>query len=153
MAIYLVQHGKARADGADAERALTEEGRADVERIAGVARNYRVPVTEVRHSGKLRAQQTAGIFADILGPGIPQRPEEGMNPGDDVALFATRLDNESNVMYVGHLPFMEKLTSHLLTGSSGHTIFKFQNGGIVCLDRDSTTRRWVITWALMPKIP
>lgn len=153
MPIYLVQHGKALAEGSDAERPLTEEGRADVERIAGVARNYRVPVTAIVHSAKLRARQTAGIFGEILGPGIPLDQAEGMNPGDDVALFSSGLNHESNSMYVGHLPFMEKLTSFLLTGTAGHRIFKFQNGGILCLDREIPAGPWFIKWALMPTIP
>ena len=57
-----------------------------------------------------------------------------------------------NLMLVGHLPFMERLTSHLITGSSENLVFKFQNGGIVCLDQDPGTDTWFIKWALMPNI-
>jgi phosphohistidine phosphatase len=46
---------------------------------------------------------------------------------------------------------MERLVSRLTTGSAEHTVFKFQNGGIVCLDR-AVEGRWYIKWALMPKI-
>ena len=155
MPVYLVQHGKARAEGADAERSLTDQGRADVERIAGVAAQYRVPVSSIVHSGKLRARQTAAIFGEILGPGIPLEISEGMNPGDDVTIFASRLTAESNTMFVGHLPFMEKLVSYLLTGAVDRAIFKFQNGGIVCLDRppSASAGSWIIIWTLMPSIP
>lgn len=55
-------------------------------------------------------------------------------------------------MLVGHLPFMERLTSTLITGSSERLVFKFQNGGIVCLDREADQPAWFIKWALMPKI-
>ena len=31
-------------------------------------------------------------------------------------------------------------------------LFKFQNSGIVCLDKDPETGSWVIVWTLMPNI-
>ena len=40
----------------------------------------------------------------------------------------------------------------LVTGSVGTPVFKFQNGGILCLDEDPESRSWVIKWSLMPKI-
>jgi phosphohistidine phosphatase len=55
-------------------------------------------------------------------------------------------------MLVGHLPFMERLTSYLITGSTDKPVFKFQNGGILCMDQDMDTHTWFIKWALMPYI-
>ena len=53
-------------------------------------------------------------------------------------------------MLVGHLPFMEKLTSYLVTGNADKTVFKFQNGGIVCLEEDVEKNCRFIKWTLMP---
>jgi len=53
---------------------------------------------------------------------------------------------------VGHLPFMERLTAYLITGSMERPVFKFQNSGIVCLDKPPNIMAWVIKWALMPHI-
>ena len=152
MSLYLVQHGKSHSKEADPERGLTDEGRAEVERIASVANDYRVMVSIIFHSGKKRALQTARIFAEKLGPGISVEEHPGTDPNDDVVHVAERLDATGNRMYVGHLPFMEKLVSHLITGSVEKPVFKFQNGGIVCLDIYPGTVRWVIKWALMPHI-
>jgi phosphohistidine phosphatase len=55
-------------------------------------------------------------------------------------------------MLVGHLPFMERMTSFLITGSTENPVFKFQNSGIVCLDQDPETKSWFIKWTLMPNI-
>lgn len=55
-------------------------------------------------------------------------------------------------MLVGHLPFMEKITSYLVIQAVEPCIFKFQNGGILCLDKHPDTLSWVIKWALMPEI-
>jgi phosphohistidine phosphatase len=152
MALYLVQHGKARPQELDPERGLSEEGRAEVERIAVLARGYQVKIAAIVHSGKKRAHQTAEIFAAKLGPGISLSAASGMDPNDDVISFAARLEAGSNLMYVGHLPFMEKLTSFLITGSVEKPVFKFQNGGIVCLDAHEDAGTWIIKWALMPRI-
>jgi phosphohistidine phosphatase len=47
---------------------------------------------------------------------------------------------------------MERMTAFLVTGSIDKPIFKFQNSGIVCLDKDPDTQAWVILWVLLPKI-
>jgi phosphohistidine phosphatase len=152
MALYLVQHGKSLPKEIDRRKGLSEEGIADVKRIAGVAGGYGIRVSTIAHSGKRRAQQTAELFAEVLLPeqGLVRRND--INPLDNVVSFAGTIDSRDNFMYVGHLPFMERLTSYLLTGSIDKPIFKFQNGGIVCLDIDSQSQSWVIKWTLMPDI-
>lgn len=152
MALYLVQHGAAHPGESDQERTLTDQGRRDVTRIAEVARGYRVKVNAVMHSGKTRARQTAEIFSQRLGPDIPIYVETGMGPKDDAAAFADRLDNTADRMYVGHLPFMERLTSFLVGASVERPVFRFQNGGILCLDLLPETGLWIIKWSLMPLI-
>ncbi len=150
MAIYIVQHGRSHPKEADPEQGLTPEGIADVERIAGVAKGYRVRVSEIAHCGKMRAKQTANILAAALHPERGISLPGGMDPLDDPTLFARILSPESNLMLVGHLPFLEKLVSYLITGSMERPVFLLQNGGIVCLDQPKGA--WVITWALMPHI-
>ena len=71
---------------------------------------------------------------------------------DDVAAFAASLNPDTHTMLVGHLPFMERMASYLVTGSPDRPVFKFQNSGIVCLDKDPASESWVIVWTLMPHI-
>ena len=152
MALYLVQHGKSFSKDQDPEQGLTDEGIAQVELIAGVAKGYGVRVDTVCHSSKKRAIQTADIFSQALQDHKNLREIAGIKPMDDVTLLASSLKSEDNVMYVGHLPFMERLTSYLVAGSADLRVFKFQNGGIVCLDQEEGSASWFIKWALMPKI-
>jgi len=152
MALFLVQHGKSLPKEQDPDKGLSPEGASDVERIADVARGYGVKVSIVKHSGKKRAQQTAEIFAKALQPTGGVHANSGLDPLDDVTEAAGKISSKEELMLVGHLPFMEKLTSYLVTGSTEATVFKFQNGGIVCLDQDPESRSWFIKWALMPKI-
>lgn len=152
MAIYLVQHGKSLAKDKDPEQGLSEEGIAEVKRIAEVAKGYNIPVKSVVCSMKKRARQTAEIFASILNTETKVLEIEGIKPLDDVADFAKTIKNEDNLMVVGHLPFMQRLISFLILDSTGPAVFKVQNGGIVCLDKDPDTGRWIIRWAIMPDI-
>ena len=152
MALYLVQHGKSFPKEQDPSQGLTPEGVADVKRIASVARGYGVRVARIEHSGKARAQQTADLFAEALQPSRGVHERRGLNPLDDVSKVVRDLEVGEDLMLVGHLPFMERLTAFLVTGMPEGLILKFQNGGIVCLDQDRDNARWFIRWTLMPKI-
>ena len=152
MALFLVQHGKSLPKDVDPDQGLSKEGISQVERIAGTAKNYGVSVSRIQHSGKMRARQTAEIFASALTPGQAVEEQIGLNPLDDVIAVAGALSSDNNLMLVGHLPFMEKLTAYLVTGSTDSLVFKFQNGGILCLAQEPGATSWFIKWALMPRI-
>ncbi len=152
MVLFLVQHGKSLPKEIDPDKGLSEEGRAETARMAEVAAGYGVRVSCIEHSGKKRAQQTAEILADALKPAGGVRQRSGLAPLDDVAAFAATLKEGNRHMLVGHLPFMERLTAYLITGRPDRPVFKFQNGGILCLQEESNGEGWVIRWALMPHI-
>ena len=152
MALFLVQHGKSLSKDIDPDQGLSEEGVADTQRIAEVAKEYNLNVKLIKHSVKTRARRTAEIFAAALNPEDGIQEVTGIKPMDDVAAFAENIHPQDNVMLVGHLPFMERMTSFLITGSIENPVFKFQNSGIVCLDQDPETKSWFIKWSLMPNI-
>lgn len=152
MALYLVQHGKSYPKDQDPEQGLTPEGKAEVQRLAEVARNYGVPVRLIRHSGKKRAWETAAILAAALNPSQGVQEMAGLNPLDDVTRLASQLGSAQNLMLVGHLPFMERLASYLIIKDIALRVIKFQNGGIVCLDQELEGGPWFIKWTLMPHI-
>lgn len=152
MSIYLVQHALALTHEEDPERGISETGRAETLRIAEVAKGYRVNVSQIQHSGKKRARETAEIFARELEPGSGIDAVDGLNPMDDIQPVAVSLDPTSNLMMVGHLPHLERLASWITTGQEDHAVFRFQNSGIVCLDRSEDSDLWHIKWTLMPKI-
>ena len=151
MALFLVQHGLSLPKDRDPEKGLSPDGIADTERIAGVAKGYAIHVSGIGHSGKKRAVQTAEIFAKFLEPARGAEKISGINPMDDVGEFAKTANSKDDLMLVGHLPFMEKLTAYLTTGSAEKPVFKFQNSGIVCLYEEPDIG-WVIKWTLMPII-
>lgn len=148
MILYLVQHGEAKPGSGDPQRPLSRQGREAVQLIASWAARAGVKVDEIGHSGKLRAEQTAGILAEHLAPrGI--HSTLGLGPNDDVRPIAERLEQEMRaVMLVGHLPFLSRLTSYLIIRDPDRTLVRFQMGGIVCLIREEG--RWSLAWAVTP---
>ena len=150
MAVYLVQHGLSLPKEKDPEKGLSEKGIEDTTKIAEVAGFYNISVSNIFHSGKKRAVQTAEIFKDNLK--LPDAAQQitGINPLDDVPRFAERINSGSNDMIVGHLPFMQHLVSYLTTGDIGTRVYRFQNSGIVCMECEAGD--WYIKWTLNPNI-
>ena len=152
MPLYLVRHGEAYSEAADPDRSLTEAGKATVDDMAQLANSFKIPISQIFHSGTIRARQTADIFSKYLKPSVGVTEIKAINPYDDVTKIAPELDPALNTMLVGHLPFMERIVSYLITGSPDKSIIKFQTAGIVCLDQVEKNGSWYIKWVLMPKM-
>ncbi|MEN8166157.1 MAG: phosphohistidine phosphatase SixA [Pseudomonadota bacterium] len=150
MAIFLVQHGKSFAKQADPNRSLTPEGREEIVRVSKQVAEAGITIATIFHSGKLRAQQTAELFSQQLKAGRIESIK-GIDPLDEVEVFVNRFQWSENAMIVGHLPFMERLTSTLLIGQQEPTIVKFQNAAIICLEKNEHNH-WQVKWTIMPVI-
>jgi phosphohistidine phosphatase len=150
MKFYLIQHGEAKSEAEDRERSLTARGEEEVRRVATVATRMGIRASSIYHSGKRRAQQTAEIMASALG--LTAVSFQGLNPLDDVRPWAERISKEEkDLMIVGHLPFLEKLTSLLLCGNESAGLILFRYGGIVCLHRKEVGG-WAVQWVLTPEM-
>jgi phosphohistidine phosphatase len=153
MKLYLVQHGEAKPKSEDPERPLTDQGRADVARVAAFAHRAGIEVPQIRHSGKLRAGETAAILAEHLGPAGGVSAIPGLAPQDDAGRVAELLSRETEpLMLVGHRPFMDRLVGLLVTGQKERAVVSFQQGGIVCLERDPQTWAWAVRWVVTPDL-
>lgn len=132
MRLYLVRHGEALA-AQDTPPPLSSRGREDVERLGAYLAASGTRVAEIRHSSKLRAQQTAEILARTLG--APRFAAEGLAPDDDPTITADALaDERRDLMLVGHLPHLALLATYLLRGVD-HAPIEFRKGGLVRLER------------------
>jgi phosphohistidine phosphatase len=153
MKLYLIQHGEAKPDVEDPERPLTARGEEEVTGVSRIATGLNIGPSKIYHSGKLRAKQTAEIIAGALKiPGLCVQSVQGLNPNDDVRPWVERISREKeDLMLVGHLPFLEKLTSSLLCGNEGGRLVLFRYGAIVCLDQKED-KRWAVRWILTPEM-
>jgi len=149
--VYLVQHGEAKPETEDPSRPLTDCGREGVQRVAQHAAALKLPVSEIHHSGKLRARQTAEILAAALAPGRGVRQMDGLAPGDDPAKARAVVESAVEpLMLVGHLPHLSRLASMLLAGDPERHIIQFRNGGIVCLVKSEGG--WLLQWVLTAEL-
>ena len=152
MNLYLMQHGEAVDKSADPERPLTEKGRADVVRVAAYAAKHAgLSVLAVTHSGKLRAKQTAELFAMEIETLQGVVPVKDLEPDAHPGIWAERLGlMEDDVILVGHLPQLSRLASLLLCGDADQPIIEFRNAGLICLKKLSP-KKWLLSWMILPE--
>ena len=144
--VYLAQHGMAVDKAVDPERPLSEQGIAQTQAIAEQLQRANIKVTRIFHSGKLRARQTAEIFASILTVD-KLGSTEGFSPNDDVSQTPSQLTFD-DALYIGHLPHLDKLVSLLVSGDEASGVLMFQNSAIVCLENDTSKDNYSIQWYL-----
>ena len=153
MKVYLMQHGHPLSKEEDPQRALSAKGRKDVDKVGRFLQRAGVEVQEVFHSGKTRARQTAEIVAARLGTGRNPEAKEGLSPTDDVAPIARQIEKgDGDLFFLGHLPHLGRLVTLLIAGEQGPSMVRFQQGGVLCLQRDDDTGRWAVAWMIVPEI-
>jgi len=152
MKLYLVQHGEACTKEVDPDRPLTDQGEADIDRLATFLKQAGVQVERVIHSGKRRAEQTAQRLARAIAPGVELEVSGLINPNDNPKAFDWQSESwDRDTLIVGHLPFMAKLVSHLLIDDENRLISAYQPGSIVCLEHIKATE-WHINWMIRPEL-
>ncbi len=169
MRLYLVRHGDAATPDENPKRPLSAKGRREIERMASFLARGRVKPARFINSGKLRAMETAAIFAKTLNPGAVMEEGTSLQPHDPVGglveaanAWAADADNYSSaadaentgngdVMVVGHLPFMARALSDLVGAGAGAEFADFSTGAVACLEPDAGTR-WRLIWFLSPAL-
>jgi phosphohistidine phosphatase len=147
--LYLVRHGQAKPKEEDPERGLTEAGRRDVVSMAAWAVAAGIQVDKIRHSGKLRAEQTAEIFAAHLG--TQAKAASGLGPNDDITDVAASIRREQgDQMLVGHLPFLERLAAFLIGSHATDGVVSLEAGAI--LELIESDKGWRVTCLMQPRL-
>ena len=152
MRLYLVQHGEALAKEQDPERPLSPRGRSDVARTARFLGQAGIRVTRIAHSGKTRARQTAELLADALLESGDCEARSGIDPKDPIEPLAEEAASLSHdTLLVGHLPFMGRLASRLVSPGGEQDAVAFQPGSVVCLERGAEGS-WSLAWMIRPEL-
>ena len=150
MFLYILRHGEAKPKNEDPERGLSERGREEVRAICRVFSKTDPGIEAVWHSGKTRAEQTAGMLAASLKIDDRVHVRSGLNPNDPVSPLVEELrGRETNLAIVGHLPQLGKLISVLLLGTE-RELLDLPAAGLVCLE--NTGDSWQLNWLLTPEL-
>ena len=126
MQLYFLRHGSAvepeRWRGAEAERPLTDEGRAEMRRVARGLKWLGMAPDAILTSPYTRARETAEMVGAALRVAVT--PVEALAPGCDLDGLAAALGTASgsglpdSVLLVGHEPDLSTLVG-LLIGTQG----------------------------------
>lgn len=115
MKIWVLRHGEAQSHArTDAERALTEHGRAEVLRSA--AQLIGQPLSAIIASPYVRAQQTAQLVREALAFEPAIRTVPWLTPEATAQQVLEQLDSDDNVLLVSHQPLVGSLISFLQHG-------------------------------------
>ena len=115
MKVWVLRHGEAQAHArTDAERNLTEQGRAEVLRSA--AHLIGQPLSAIFASPYVRAQQTAELVREALGFEADIRTVPWLTPEGNPLRVLEKLDTDDNVLLVSHQPLVGSLISFLQHG-------------------------------------
>jgi phosphohistidine phosphatase len=136
--VYLIQHAESVPEKEDPARALSDEGKATMEKVAAFAARLKIKPDFIFRSEKLQVQRTAEILARHLGLSDRLRERQGLGPLDPVAPVAQWLKEQpakglTGLAIVGHLPFLNKLASLLITNDESLGAVSFGNGAIAKL--------------------
>jgi len=151
MNLYLVRHGSANPADIEPQKGLSDIGKKEIATLTALVRHLNIEVANIYHSGKARAQQTAEIMNVGVSSARGFAQKSGLAPNDPVKDIAAEIVSAGqNVMLVGHLPFIAKLASYLLSGSDDKAALEFKTGGMAHLEyRDNN---WVLKWHINPEI-
>jgi phosphohistidine phosphatase len=158
MQIYLLRHAiaeNARPGQADAERALTNEGREKLRRVLKRAAAAGVAPDEILSSPLRRAVETADVAAELLGyqGQVVKTRALGLDasPYDAWEEIRTRKDQRA-ILLASHEPLMSNLVAFLLDSPALQVDMKKAALVRVDCDRFGPQPRGVLKWMLTPGV-
>ena len=152
MKIYLARHGEYAIDVSKQLDVLSENGMKQISALATFLKPINLTISNIFHSEKNRAKQTAEILANGFQYANSPQARSDISPNSDVHVLTNEIQHgEEDILVVGHMPFMGKLVSLLLAGNDHHTIIEFHPGTLVCLER-THIHHWNIEWVLSPSL-
>jgi phosphohistidine phosphatase len=158
MQIYLLRHGiaeDARPGQADADRALTPEGRDKLRRVLKRARAADVLPALILSSPLKRALETAKIAAETLkydGEIVRTRALEPEAPPEHAWDEIRARRDVSAILLAGHEPHMSNMLAFLLDCPSLQVEFKKGALARVDCDRFAGHPKCVLKWLITPGI-
>ncbi len=158
MQIYLLRHGIAEdaAPGhADADRALTHEGKDKLRRVLKRARAAGAEPSLILSSPYKRALETAEIAADVLGYsgriGRTHALTPEASPYDTWSEIRAHHD-EHAILVASHEPLMSSLAAFLLNSPS--LVVDMKKGALIRVDcpRVAAQPHCMLKWMLVPAV-
>lgn len=150
MKLLLMRHGKYTDATIDPELGLSDAGKVEIERLAKELSSQGVSFSQVFHSEKKRARETAEIMARFIAPGVSVTTHKHIKPNDDPAILLEEISLwHEDTLVASHLPFVPSLLARLTSNASAISQIGFEPGTIVSLSK-SDENNWQIDWVAAP---
>ena len=150
MKLYLMRHGEALSPQKDPERGLTDKGKLSVELVAKHLQKKGTSFSQIFHSKKKRARETAEIMRRIIAPHVPLTLHNKITPDDDpIRIFSEINIWEENTLIASHLPFVPNLMTLLTEKDAYMTAITFETATVICLEKENSYR-WKFLWSTAP---
>jgi len=153
MRLFLLRHGIAEPGTShlrDFDRALTPEGRAELDSIGRALRRLDVAPRLILTSPLVRARQTAELVAPVLGATVEIADELSSGATFDQFLsLVRRFTAEDALMLVGHEPDFSEAAAEWI-GANGDALV-LKKAGLIRIDLDGRhpgahgRLRWLLT--------
>lgn len=145
-----MRHGEALSPQKDPERGLTDDGKSKIELVAKYLQKQSVSFSQIFHSKKKRARETAEIMRDIIAPAVTLTIHDKTTPNDNPQLIFSEINSwDKDTLIASHLPFVPNLITSLAGQDAYLSAISFETGTIVCLEKDDNDI-WSIIWATSP---
>jgi len=156
--LYIVRHGEAGKSLADLkrdnERSLTSAGKDEVEEIADSLGRLGVEFDEIAFSPLPRTKETAQIIAKRQKKAKLLMWDELRPEGDRLGVMSrlAKLGHESEVLVVGHEPYLTRMVADLMGARPGTILLK--KAGLVRIRVTSfaPSAKGELRWLLSPKV-
>jgi phosphohistidine phosphatase len=158
MEIYLLRHGIAEerpATGQDADRRLTDEGRAKLRRVLERAHAAGVQPSLILTSPLRRALESAEIAARELGYEGKLQRTDALTPNSSPQQVWEEIrahKDEPAILLSGHEPLFSAVVAYLL--GSTRAMVHFRKGALVRIDVAGfgAAPAGILEWMLTPKL-
>ena len=157
MRVYILRHGIAEdapPGGADADRALTQEGKQKLRSVLDRARRAGACPSIILTSPLKRAVETAEMAASILDVADDLVRTNALVPsGSPERVWKEiRARKADEVLIAGHEPLLSTLVAFLLGCDA--LMVRMKKGALVCVDveEEGTQPHGMLNWMLIPKL-
>ncbi len=158
MKLYILRHTEAHPGSPDETRELTSKGLRQARQLGAFFKGRETfQLAEIRHSGLVRARQTAEEFAAALGFEGAAAADERLRPGEPAGALAAWLEKQpikkkkTGLMLTGHNPQLSRLAAVLTGGREEDERFILKKGALICLE-PAARPSWAVKWMVTPKL-
>ena len=150
MKLLLMRHGKYSSANIDPEQGLSDTGKEEIERLAKTLAAQGVTFSQVLHSEKKRARETAEIMSRVIAPDASPTMHAQIKPNDNPEVLREEIEYwHEDTLVASHLPFVPSLLSLLIDDFEAIKRIGFETGTIVCLSKGDGGM-WQVDWVTAP---